>query len=119
MGADIGPGVRLLCVWTHEGGPLRVGTVYACKEVLSTSPFSMCSRHGVGSCFGVLLEEVPDPDMDSYTLWAWASCCFRPIGGSLPEEITRQLDVDPSFVTAPDETKITAPPKKERVKEPA
>lgn len=97
----VGPGVRLLAI--EDTRHLRSGTIYTCREVFSWDQMqelaqaagmhggAMCGRHGpecqVG---GVRIVEV----QCSQELHPDSPFClgsFRPLGGSLPAELTECL----------------------------
>jgi hypothetical protein len=99
MSEAVGPGTRLLCV---EDTPWVVsGTTYTCAEVWSFDQINsmavargydcaMCGVHGPDCRAGaVQLREVA---MDTWPVVAHCLACFRPLGGALPESLTRLLD---------------------------
>lgn len=101
MSVDVGPGTRLLCVECEEGDQLSVGTIYTCIEVSRDAEGHPCGLHG-DDCphAGVRVEGLRYVNDLREALFYFSSnaqiwhClgAFRPIGGALPEEITRQLD---------------------------
>lgn len=107
MAESVGPGTRLLCI--EDTPSLRSGTIYTCRAVLSLDDISAIARsHGYGGAYcvhhanncrlgGVLLMEIRLGRMLLTDIESpFCLACFRPLGGELPAEILRCLEVAPT-----------------------